>query len=179
MEAGRRAIAMSAGEASTKAAWARAFANQALSDLHAHEILAGSDADKCHRLHFLQMAAEKICKAHLIDANGYEAMKPVHCIVAKHLPIIIRQLLVQHHQKNSVIRQRVKFAKHLGVEIDILSPSCKAAGTHEENSEYPWSWADLSIGIPCTFSFPNIDENDREFVPLIKLLRVAAESYVV
>jgi hypothetical protein len=170
---------MSAGEASTKAAWARAFAEQALSDLQARAILAGSDADKCHRLHFLQMAAEKICKAHLIDANGYDAMKHVHCVVAKHLPIIIRQLLIQQSQKDSAIQQRVKFAKHLGAEIDILSPSCKAAGAREENSEYPWSWADFSIGIPCKFSFPNIDESDREFVPLIKLLRVAAESYVV
>ncbi|MGA6980922.1 MAG: hypothetical protein WCC95_04355 [Candidatus Sulfotelmatobacter sp.] len=47
--------------------WARAYAKQALSDLDAREKLESAGVHKCHRLHFLQMAAEKLCKAYLGD----------------------------------------------------------------------------------------------------------------
>jgi len=43
--------------------WARAYAKQVLSDLDVREILVRGNTEKCHRLHFLQMAAEKTCKA--------------------------------------------------------------------------------------------------------------------
>jgi hypothetical protein len=43
--------------------WAKAYARQALADLDAREKLALSGAHKCHRLHFLKVAAEKVCKA--------------------------------------------------------------------------------------------------------------------
>jgi len=51
--------------------WARAYAKQALSDLDVREILVRGNTEKCHRLHFLQMAAEKTCKAYLTIANGH------------------------------------------------------------------------------------------------------------
>jgi hypothetical protein len=44
----------------TDQAWASAYARQALSDLATRELLASTGAHKCHRLHFLQMAAEKV-----------------------------------------------------------------------------------------------------------------------
>ena len=62
--------------AATDQDWARAYAKQALSDLDAREKFALAGAPKCHRLHFLQMAAEKVCKAHLTSANGHENIKP-------------------------------------------------------------------------------------------------------
>lgn len=40
--------------------WARAYALQALSDLEVRDRLAVAGAEKCHRLHYLQMAAEKV-----------------------------------------------------------------------------------------------------------------------
>jgi len=50
--------------------WAGGYARQALSDPDAREILVRGNAEKCHRLHFLQMAAEKTCKAYLTMTNG-------------------------------------------------------------------------------------------------------------
>jgi hypothetical protein len=47
-----------------------AYAKQALSDLDARESLVSAGSSKCHRLHFLQMAAEKVCKAYLVKTNG-------------------------------------------------------------------------------------------------------------
>ena len=66
---------------STDKDWARSYARQALSDLNVREILIQANAHKCHRLHFLQMAAEKACKAHLIMANGHEKVRKTHAYV--------------------------------------------------------------------------------------------------
>jgi len=72
--------------------WATAYARQALSDLDAREKLALAGAHKCHRLHFLQMAAEKVCKAHLTTINGHSRVRKTHAYVAKVLPVIARKL---------------------------------------------------------------------------------------
>src|SRR5271157_3344290 len=42
-----------------------AFAAQAASDLDAYDILASSTLPSSHRLHYLQMWLEKLCKAYL------------------------------------------------------------------------------------------------------------------
>jgi hypothetical protein len=70
-----------------KSLWARGYAKQALSDLEAREILVSGNAEKCHRLHFLQMASEKVCKAYLTMANGHENVRKTHAYVARNLPI--------------------------------------------------------------------------------------------
>ena len=44
--------------------WAQAFARQAESDLHVYDVLVTDPSlPACHRLHYLQMACEKLCKA--------------------------------------------------------------------------------------------------------------------
>ena len=73
--------------------WARGYAKQAISDLAAREILARANADKCHRLHFLQMAAEKVCKAYLVAQNGHEKVRRTHAYIARNLPIYRKTFL--------------------------------------------------------------------------------------
>ncbi len=54
---------------SESADWARAYARQADIDFKAWELLEKHPeavGAECHRLLFLQMACEKLCKAHLI-----------------------------------------------------------------------------------------------------------------
>ena len=70
--------------------WARSYARQALSDLRAREALIHEGVEKCHRLHFLQMAAEKACKAYLVTANGHENIRKSHAYIARNLPLIAR-----------------------------------------------------------------------------------------
>ena len=53
-------------------AWAHSFARQAAADLRAlelYELLPDSVAAECHKLLFLQMACEKLCKAFVIKAK--------------------------------------------------------------------------------------------------------------
>ena len=49
---------------------ARAFATQAASDLDAFEALTATTLPTCHRLHYLQMWLEKLCKAYLWLPEG-------------------------------------------------------------------------------------------------------------
>lgn len=52
--------------------WAHAFARQADADLRAWELYQKypqAAAAECHKLLFLQMACEKLCKAHVIRAG--------------------------------------------------------------------------------------------------------------
>ena len=157
--------------------WARAFALQAVSDLQVHALLASSTSDKCRKLHLLQMAAENTCKAYLIARSGYDALSKMYCVIAKTLPLIFRETLIQQRHSEASIRTRVKFAKLLGAEIQLLSPSCNSGGTREGNSEYPWLTQSGTVGIPCQFPFSNIAQSDRHFISFIKLLSAAAQSY--
>ncbi len=158
--------------------WANAFAKQALSDLDARDLLARAGAEKCHRLHFLQMAAEKTCKAHLTLANGYEKVRRTHAYVAKNLPIIARHYYPIVNDANRIARWEIAEIGRLAHEIEVLAPACDDGDVREDNTEYPWSDGSGGVGIPCEHSFPNIDDGSRTIVRLIRLLRTAAESYL-
>lgn len=62
--------------------WSEAFAAQARSDLDVYDFLTSSTMPISHRLHYLQMWLEKICKAHTPD----EEFRKTHNVIAKVLP---------------------------------------------------------------------------------------------
>jgi hypothetical protein len=157
--------------------WARAYARQALSDLDAREALASAVAKKCHRLHFLQMAAEKTCKAYLTTANGHDNVRKRHDYVAKHLPKIAQSFYAAINSNKRIAQHEIGEIKRLAKEIELLAPACDGGESRKDNSEYPWEDGRKNICIPCEYSFPNIDDRDRGIVRLIKLIREACESY--
>ena len=75
-----------------EAGWARAFALQGLSDLRVRDKLIALRVERCHLLHYLQMAAEKICKAHLARQSE-DNLRNTHACVQRVLPMIARQML--------------------------------------------------------------------------------------
>lgn len=156
--------------------WAKSFAKQALSDLRAREILADKGVEKCHRLHFLQMAAEKTCKAHLVTASGHENVRRSHAYVEGTLPIIARHFY-SISKGNQAKPWELAEIKKLAHEIELLAPACDEGDTRRDNTEYPWESANGEIRTPCDYNFPKIDDRDRSIVGLIKLIRTAAESY--
>lgn len=159
--------------------WARAYAKQALSDLDAREKLALAGADKCHRLHFLQMAAEKVCKAHLTVVNGHERVRKTHAYVEKNLPIIARQFFTRSNDENRMAQWEVRQIEGIAGEIELLAPACDDGGTRRDNSEYPWKDGHGDVQTSCEYSFPNVDDESRTIVRLIRLIRTASESYAV
>ena len=101
--------------------WARGYAKQALSDPNAREILVSSGTDKCHRLHFLQMAAEKACKAFLTAKNGHEHLRKTHAYVARVLPILARQFYAVENAGNPITDWELSQIRSLAREIEVLA----------------------------------------------------------
>lgn len=157
--------------------WARGYALQALSDLSAREALTIAQAEKCHRLHFLQMAAEKSCKAHLAAANGHENVRKTHACVARNLPILARHFYPPINGDNRISKWEIAEIRRLAREIELLAPACDDGDVRRDNSEYPWEDGSGRVRIPCDYNFPGIDDGSRAIVRLIRLIRTAAESH--
>ena len=92
-------------------AWSRAYARQAQADLEAREALLGAPVPACQHLHFLQMACEKIAKAHrCLGGADPETLMHGHGFAAKVLPQVARELL---RRSTFVADLQVK---HVGIE---------------------------------------------------------------
>jgi len=159
---------------STELQWRKAFALQALSDLDAREHLAKTSLPLCHQLHFLQMACEKVCKAHQIDDEG--TFEEKHDVIAKTLPVLARQVFSSQDDFNPKRGQRAAIQK-MAQEIELLSPSCNSAKSRPDNSEYPWLNGKGEVQTPCLFSFSAIFDNRRTMIQLIQVVRRAARMY--
>ncbi len=81
------------------ASWQEAYARQAGADFETFRQLQKFDDwvfPRCHKLHFLQMACEKLCKAHLCGQDApLENLQASHRYVAKPLPTIVRNVLAK------------------------------------------------------------------------------------
>lgn len=159
------------------AQWSAAFARQALSDLRVRELLVERNAEKCHRLHFLQMAAEKACKAHLAS-TGYHNVRKTHACIAKTLPQIARAFYAKSNKGANISSHQVATINRLAQEIELLAPACGVGEYREDNSEYPWPDGKGGVRIPCQYHFPNLHDGSRAIVGLLKLIRTACESYI-
>lgn len=156
---------------STNDDWAKGYAKQALSDLRAREALVRANAEKCHRLHFLQMAAEKACKAHSASANVHYTVRKSHACVEKGLPTIARHFYAAVNDNNRIARWEISEIRRLAREIELLAPACDDGDSRNDDSEYPWEDAKGEIRIPCEYNFPDIDDGARTIVRLIGLIR--------
>jgi len=156
-------------------AWSRAYAKQGLSDLNVRQTLA-TGFEVCHGLHYLQMAAEKICKAHMCMLQGHQVVnaKKSHQVIAKHLRLLANDFPRKHPDKEireSTIRAVRRFAK----AIELLAPAVHQAHTREDNCEYPWQ-SKTGVQIPCEYKFPQFDGVERFLVPVIRLLEQSARE---
>jgi hypothetical protein len=161
----------------SRSEWARAYALQALSDLRARDAAARANLEKCHRLHFLQMAAEKACKAYLTSANGHESVRKTHAYVERVLPILARAFYSSEQDNQGIPAWQIKQIKRFAREIEVIAPACDAGDVREDNSEYPWLDGNGIVQTPCLHSFPHLDDGNRVVILLIRLIRIAAESY--
>src|SRR2546423_566942 len=110
---------------STAIEWGKAYARQAKADFAARDALAQhTGIPQCQSLHYLQMACEKLCKAHLCFAGSDPLdVQSSHAYVAKNLPSIARHMFTRqlkrplrdHGWEMSLMRQ-------LSREIELLAP---------------------------------------------------------
>ena len=142
---------------STPGDWLRGYARQADADFRAWELSEEHPeavAAECHKLLFLQMACEKLCKAHLIlNKTPPQDLQTSHAFVAGPLPIIIRQQILIMRQNLKGMMGVMQHVRHLAQEIEILNPGVDRNKMRPDNCEYPWDDADGNLRSPLDWTF--------------------------
>jgi hypothetical protein len=142
---------------STAADWAKSYARQADADLKAwefYECQPQAIAAECHKLLFLQMTCEKLCKAYLIQGGTSPgSVQSSHGYVAAPLPAIILQLILDMKQDRRRVRGLLAFVRRLSSEIEVLSPSMDRNGQRPDNCEYPWEDGKGDVHSPLDWGF--------------------------
>ena len=155
--------------------WCRAFATQARADLKTYGILCGlKDEPECQRLHFLQMACEKLVKAHLYDQSSPpKYVLTSHAVIAKHLPGIVRGWYMRENGGKRIPREMFGQVRHLAREIDRLAPAVDDNGQQPKNCEYPYQDFGGEVRCPATDSWPNLELAKPAGRLLLKVLSAA------
>jgi len=143
--------------------WSSAYANQADADFNTYQLLESLPSDclvgrpipVCHKLQFLQMACEKLVKAHLCARGTSPAsLQASHAYISKNLPVVIRSETVALNFRGAAAKNVIKSAGRLAPEIELLAPSVRRGGQRPDNCEYPWEDGNGCLHVPasCTFS---------------------------
>lgn len=136
--------------------WALAFARQARADFRAWELYERypeAVAAECHKLLFLQMACEKLCKAYLIGAGARPRdLQASHGYTAKHLPSVIRREILESGVSPGTMQGIQALVRQLAGEIELLNPAVRRGNARRDNCEYPWEAGDQVIS-PLDWTF--------------------------
>lgn len=155
--------------------WATAFARQADADFRAWELAEKhpeSVAAECHKLLFLQMACEKLCKAYLLGVGTPpESLQASHGYIANPLPVIVKQQILHMGLDLGRMKGVLEKVRHLTREIEILSPAIRRGGQRPDNCEYPWECGDRVVS-PLDWSFSTsrlcTESAGRTFLKLVR-----------
>ncbi|MEZ4222555.1 MAG: hypothetical protein R3B13_16565 [Polyangiaceae bacterium] len=132
--------------------FAEAFRLQAASDLSTYESLVSTRVPVSHRLHYLQMWLEKLCKAYLwLPGAAVPELRARHQVVGAVLPRLVaekwRRLKAFEGTPPAMAAVRA-----LCREVDLLHPQVDDAGRRPDNVEYPWEDRGLNY-VPAEFKF--------------------------
>ena len=120
--------------------WVRAFARQADADFRAwelYDVYPEAVAAECHRMHFLQMACEKLCKACVLDAQivTLDKVQTSHGFVKSQLSTILKQELSYKREKSAQIKTVMQHFKRFAQEIEVLNARAITAAAAVRSSE--------------------------------------------
>jgi hypothetical protein len=136
------------------AAWAVGYARQAQADFQTFEKLQSMPIPECQRLQFLQLACEKLVKAHLCAGRANPAdLQASHAYVAGTLPVVLRQQARFINYDGAAARVTLRRARLLASEIDVLAPAVTRNGLRPDNCEYPWEDAGAHLHVPLDWTF--------------------------
>lgn len=141
--------------------WRDAYFLQARSDYDTFKELNKSRLPLCHRLHYLQMASEKLAKAFLSPSNGEPPQKGHLRLVTllkviKGRPEIRRNFgfATDYYAFCSYVDSLTPFAR----QIELLAP----VGTDDRrmNAEYPWLDPTGQVVHPAIYGFPEFPKTE-------------------
>ena len=158
---------------------ADAYAAQSRSDFTVYRLHLTS-AEECHRLHYLQMACEKIAKAYRLRDRVSVNLDDLysHVVFSKFIVIYLKSTPVRHRYRAQEAKRRrmERYAHSLALEIEKLAPAVDRDQT-PENAEYPWMVGE-TIFVPCRHSYPISrllgEQGGRD---ILKLIEIAIEDY--
>jgi len=136
--------------------WQLAFLNQARTDWEAYKKAEELMWPVCHRLHFLQMATEKLGKALLVAAeSNLGEITHSHSALVKFMRVVSNNLdlHLQLGLTKSQLKAQFKGLLPIAHEIEILAPALAQDGP---NPEYPRLDKSGCLCAPFDYSFPLI-----------------------
>src|SRR5208283_2710774 len=123
--------------------WQKAFTAQAASDLVVYDRLTSSSFPSSHRLHYLQMWLEKLCKAYTPDEN----FQKTHNVIGKIFPTIVKENWRRIGFVQRPNSELVEQIRQLCREIDLLHPQVDDNGDRTMSNT-------LGKGIRARSKFP-------------------------
>jgi hypothetical protein len=153
--------------------FALAFYDQAKSDWDVYNSLAKLRLARCHELHYLQMACEKLAKAYAlrkVDAD-VDSVTEQHVAFHSFINAYLRSPAVAKAYAGQDARHRelCKTSGTIAREIEKLAPAVDRKA-FPENAEYPWERGDTVL-TPCKYSFPALslleEPGGRAFLRLV------------
>ncbi|MFH0825101.1 MAG: hypothetical protein V2B18_20305 [Pseudomonadota bacterium] len=141
--------------------WRAAFFSQAWSDFNLFKDLNRPDVPLCHRLHYLQMATEKLAKGFLCSRKR-DPPPPRHAVFVKFLELSKRRSVwrskLGYGQNGRAYAAYVDSLIPCAKKIEDLAPEGGKLG--KVNPEYPW--IDASGTVQCPISYPFAEFDWRE-----------------
>ncbi len=131
--------------------FAEAFRVQAAADLRAYEALVPTALPVSHRLHYLQMWLEKLCKAYLwLPGTSEEDLRTRHQVVAAVLP----RLVAERWRRLEAFQRKpdLNAIRAICREVDLLHPQVNDGWRRPDNVEYPWQATGWTY-VPAEFKF--------------------------
>jgi hypothetical protein len=149
--------------------WQLAFLKQARADWEAYQRIDDPTWPSCHRLHFLQMAAEKLGKALLVAGDmSLERITHTHAAFVKFMRVARKNHNLQKELGMTYSQITAHFNRLLPMayEIEVLAPTLAQDGP---NPEYPWRDKSGHILVPVDYSFPQMKQ--LQSIPGTQLLK--------
>jgi len=152
--------------------WAEAFILQARSDYAIFKSLGSSpDTPECHRLHYLQMATEKLAKYHAcLGTTG--APKKTHSALVSLLRQLPNMPQIRHSMGYSsnpaTFTTYIKSLLPVATVIEELAPV--GGDLHRLNAEYPWVDGGGNLRCPHTYTYPELRRMQPQYLKFLKLM---------
>lgn len=140
--------------------WEKAFLKQAMSDFSVYEEFKRGGKARCHQLHYLQMAAEKLAKSFTCPPNNTPP-KPSHVALVKFLRACKKRPDVRRFlgfkDKRSAFDSFIDGLLPFAWKIEGLAP--EGSAFKKPNPEYPWLNENGQVTPPVDFPFDRIWED--------------------
>jgi len=159
--------------------WRTAFLRQARSDWDAYQKTVEFEWPSCHRLHYLQMATEKLSKALLVAGDTkLENLTGTHAAFVNFIRIICNNRKLKNILGMKRSQQMAHFNQLLPLahEIELLAPALAQNGP---NPEYPWKDASGNVLAPTDHPFRLIQQlqKTRQGIQLLKHIDIFLKRF--